>query len=138
MNEKELRELDAWIAEHLFDFAWCPSVGFRKEKTSYWLFEPKEVERYKPEVIKHNLPLSDAYNHVAERRVPYYTTDPAAAMMVLEKCAQEDSEIRIFQLPDKSFRIGSMDRKGMFLTFAQTLPLAICLFAKKLFTKPLP
>jgi hypothetical protein len=61
-----------------------------------------------------------------------YTTDPAAAMLVLEKCNERlgGTAVCIATLGDNFFVwTGSLSQ-----TKGETLPLAICLFAQKLFT----
>lgn len=67
---------------------------------------------------------------------PAYSTDPAAAMTVLEKCAERlgNYSVQIIGSPKHGYSItGSGER--MEQCFADTLPLAICLFARALFEK---
>ena len=95
MSEKQLRELDAFIAEHVF--------GFDMAETSV-----DDIERY--------------------------TTDPAAAMLVLEKCCDKLEGFEITVWRGEKWHCGL--RKGNTVhQKADTLPLAICLFAKELFAK---
>lgn len=60
-------------------------------------------------------------------QLPRYSTDPAASMAVLEKCINKASQITI-----TSPLINDMD---WISASDASVPLAICLFAKKLFTK---
>lgn len=70
------------------------------------------------------------------------TEDPAAAMKVLEKCLEKaESDVCFFKSSDKPgyYRVFRMldvlpGRDTPFVE-AETLPLAITLFAKKLFSK---
>ena len=90
MSEKQLRKLDAWIAEHVF--------GFDMAKTS----------------------VDD---------IEHYTTDPAEAMQVLEELLilHNGEPFEIWRGGSGMWHLGKSK--------AETLPLAICLFAKELFAK---
>lgn len=107
-TEKELRELDALIAEH--------------------------VMGYKRHGDKIDLPI--AFDGGIKRcgldLIQNYSTDPAAAMAVLEKCAEktESSECLYLGIVGKEWVVGleSMQIEAV----AHTLPMAICLFAKKI------
>jgi len=70
------------------------------------------------------------------------TTEPAAAMQVLEKCIDELGWHRIVwfgQTVDGNYFVNHADAEPMAECFcgveAETLPLAIALFANKLFSK---
>jgi len=70
--------------------------------------------------------------------IPHYTTDPAAAMTVLEKCAKQwVGSIRIKALETREFYIVHCNKGNSNVAFhsgeAETLPLAISNFAKRLF-----
>lgn len=117
LTEKELRELDAWIAEHVMELKKsdtqvdCDSfklsgngdVWIRKEMLS-------PIQKFRP------------------------TTNPADAFEVLKRCAiRAEGSIHIAVIGDY-FNIACRDTKpNDFMD--PTLELAICLFAKKLFTK---
>jgi len=61
-----------------------------------------------------------------------YTTDPAAAMEVLEKCFPELESIEIWKSRDEFFVSFSGRKYGCYETAMQkTLPLAICDFARR-------
>lgn len=65
--------------------------------------------------------------------VARYTTNPAAAMMVLEKCA-EIAEIRLKKRNGGDWIVAKYEDISQLWATAPTLPLAICLFAKQLFS----
>jgi hypothetical protein len=115
-NENELRELDAWIAEHVMGFEY-PCI-----------FEPTGGTG---EICA----LCNHHAHFDRHLFPHYSTDPASAFQVLEKCLE--------RLESKDLRMWKGITKGMyFLAYgecdedrvkAETLPLAIALFSKKLY-----
>ena len=115
MSETELRELDAWIAEHVF--------GFKKTRRDF----DSAITGYG----------FDANNKFAV--LPSPTTSPDDAMKVLEKCCDERfaTSIQKNKVSWKVSRIywGPFRMHESEVTFAETLPLAICLFSKKLFSK---
>lgn len=113
MKTTELRELDAWIAFHVTQKT---TSLIKINESNCWL-------------------------------VPRYSAEGDAAMAVLEKCAEKTS-VSITKDADEKFSVEwwIAEPKGIApiegsrwhqIVTAQTLPLAICLFAKKLFnTKP--
>ena len=118
MTTKEQRELDAWIAENV--------MGLKVK----W---QKTFLQIDPWIIH---PIKNGYTQEICRQ---YTLDPAAAMEVLKKC--------VLRLGDTKFTIefaaslwfvesyDSLNDSVEKTARAKTLELAICLFAKKLFTK---
>ncbi len=109
MTETEMRELDAWIAEHV--------IGWSYEVTG-------------------SDPTEDGYCWFDENRkfpceLPHYSTDPAAAMQVLEKCAERSA---IMIIKDDGCVVAQINGKRL-TADGPTLPLAICQFARKLFEK---
>lgn len=126
MTEKEQRELDAWIAEHLFDFKWG-HFGFVKDGMPELEIEPiylLPADRIKSPTQGNANPFPHdrvaGWKHFGLQIYPRYTTDLAAAMLVLEKCIEKDA-----------YATGSWIR-GM---RGQSLPLQVCLFAKIIFTQ---
>jgi len=102
-------ELDKWIAENVMGLVW------RGCGCNSW-FDPKNKME-----ISYNLSP---------------TTDPAAAIKVLEKCAEMfPVEIRIGNYDKGRYFVGTDYDFDMTHGKAETLELAICLFAKKLFGK---
>lgn len=116
MSQTELRELDAWIGVNVFG--------------------KKEISQGDPPP---NRGTEDDYFvkqfiHFS-RSLPHYSTDPAGAIAVLEKCARKVDQISITQCLDMW---GVCEGNGnneapVSEGTAKTLPLAICLFAKSLF-----
>lgn len=123
-NENETRELDAWIAEHVMGWTWedyDDNNGKYLLSTDGFNYGVQHWNNHPPTYMNF---------------LPRYTSNPGAAMGVLEKCIAksmpcfQDSgggNIRIFAhdgLDGEEFSVE-----------AKTLPLAICLFAKELFTQ---
>lgn len=97
--------MDAWIAEHV--------MGLR-------LNENGSIETWPRAGVRHDL------------CVDAYSTDPAAAMRVLEKCAEklmQETGLSIYKITT-GYAICCDDTEDI---IAETLPFAICLFAKQLF-----
>ena len=115
MSEKELRDFDAWIGVNVFG------------KKAIHQHGPPPVEGIEDDyfVIE--------YIHCSHS-LPHYTTDPAAAMVVLEKCAEKESE-RFDGVQIDRIKSGWIVSTCEVDAHAPTLPLAITLFAKKLFEK---
>ena len=117
MTEQEMRELDCWIAENVMgfehEFGTCQA---KTENPCYW---------------------RDAISNKSIAKVAYKpTTDPAAAMLVLEKCLQETEHAECIYagyMHGGGFLVGHEQLK--IEGGAPTLPLAICLFARQLFGK---
>lgn len=109
MKEKQMRELDSWTAEHVM--GWAFRMNYSGSGNEWHDSEGCE---------RSSSPDS-------------YTTDPAAAMQVLEKCSQGQAIKVWYSTVHKQWACAD---DGCFDTqYAATLPLAICLFAKKLFEK---
>lgn len=108
MTKQEHNELDAWIAEHVFDLKFDPA-------SENW-FDPVHPRR-NPKAFE----------------LPKFTTDPAVAMEVLKKCALKSGRCLeiLFDSDDKW--VVSHDAK-IVSGVAETLELAICLFARQLFS----
>lgn len=111
MNEKELRELDCWIVENVFGI------------------QPISRDEYCRAVVK------DVYVREwvdCSNTVPHYTTDPAAAFMVYSKCVEVTTVVaHEYNGEWTVFCMVHPKRTGK----AETLELAVCLFAKSLFKK---
>lgn len=126
MTDTELRELDAWIAENVMGYAWLQPIGGRY--TRFYLVSPNNHKDLKPEFVFHR----KSYRDEDIENAPRYTTDPAAAMEVLKKCSEKYSIKIGFDVNGKWF-VSHYDAKFEGVIRAETLELAICLFAKKLF-----
>lgn len=131
-EESNNRELDAWIAEHVFGWKrWNFDNGFPETRKNYLSKDNEKQDKYRKRGFILGLPLIDNF--------PRYTTDPSAAMMVLERCLERLSpsvEIISGDIDSKRhFWIGRPDEYTKLSMFEPTLPLAICALAKNLFTK---
>lgn len=120
-NDKSLRELDAWIGVNIFGKKAIHKNGPRPTKGTeddYFVIE---------------------YIHISHS-LPHYTTDQAAAMQVLKACLKSSRphggiviyDSQISQVPCFTVEAQAI---GNLRVQAETLPLAIALFAKKLFSK---
>lgn len=108
MTDKEMRELDAFIAEHVMG------------KTAISCNDPRPTKGTEDDYfVREWVDIS--------RSLPFYTTDPSSAMEVLEKILPTYNGSVSIQATSngKQYAVDS--------TIADTLPLAICLFAKQLF-----
>jgi len=105
MSEAEMRELDAWIAEHLFEL--------------------KVAERRGGEVMMH-------YQTKGGKWMPMdwvaYTKSPADALAVLKRCT-EKGRLTIY----REGRYWLIENRTHLLSRAPTLEEAICIAAKALF-----
>lgn len=109
MTEQEMRELDRWLAENVFH------------------------------IPKHLISIKGAFQVPGKdylcREIDRYTTDPAAAMLVMEKCAENVSDAIRYRVS----RPAGVHRLSCFeipeVVAAETLPLAIAKFARQLFGK---
>ena len=114
MNYEEIRELDAWISEHVFGakcgHVWSVESGQSRCKKCNVQWDGKEV-------------------------VMPYSKDPSAAMEVLKKCI-EGRTVVIGSPSQSEYLISWLKSDSIYFhTKAETFELAICLFAKKIFTK---
>lgn len=118
MTDKEKRELDAWIAEHVFGWD-LDSANFPSGYDVAFCGYPPDSKRWRGIALPHV--------------VPHYTTDPAAIMEVLKKCADVTNVELSFWNVTRRWSVGSQSLDGP--EKADTLELAICQFAKRLFEK---
>jgi hypothetical protein len=120
-----MRELDAWIAINIFAFKYR---RLNRHDAFNVLVSPEAMEKgfgkFQPD--EHQPNNSDA---------PPYSTDPAAAMEVLRKCAEKVA-VKIRR------QVHTVDKRWCVYvdntdieSFEYTLELAVASFAKKLFSK---
>ncbi len=115
MTTIEMRELDAWIAEHVF--------GLRHENSPSKIVPGTFSYQRGGEVLK--------FYHGNQLEIFNPTTDPAAAFKVLQKCQEE----RIISLhKNRISSLGKGEEKAIAIE-AETIELAICKFARMIFTK---
>lgn len=152
MSEKELRELDTWIHRHIFEADL--HVGIKKRGFWYrpdakeYTSDQDEAGRYTRAEAKEHEYLHDDPVTIHEFEPKRYSANPAAAMELLKKCCKKAEEIE----PSAFVSVGSFHQVFQVIMIyhngettkynreaqAPTLELAICLFAKKLFTNPTP
>lgn len=121
MTTQELRELDAWIAEHV--------MGWRHAKTLDDLGVMDSFYDHGDILIEYRK------GHLCPWRP---TEDSADAMDVLKKCAEKLKQDISIVLYDSKWDVAWVDwnaEERADLARAETLELAICLFAKQLFSQ---
>lgn len=140
MNDKDVLELNTWIAEHVMGVKPAiESAAMSKDRKGYALWEKPGISR---EIVKDFCERTPEYDYVENKIYPNYSKNPAAAMQVLEKCAEKldgfevSIGLHVYKASEPArFMVCSSNHRE-FQSIAETLPLAICLFAKKLFSKP--
>lgn len=111
MSDKEMRELDAWIAAHV--------MGWVNGKC-------RNDDEF-------HISSTGSGNVFANNCLFQPTVDPAAAMLVLKKCMTQTAITLGTEKDDVKSCGDKADLWGR--EEASTLELAICLFAKRLFSK---
>lgn len=146
-EQDELRALDAWIAEHVMGWKWFCALGNAfliplhaqprfKDFHVHWTEGTTEhywVDRQeKTRPCKKTFDIECYYTDYQHLALPRFTTDPAAAMAVLEKCADRRM-VNVHHSPTGWYVETACGRvrNGR----GETLPLAIARFAKALFGK---
>ena len=110
MNEKELRELDGWIAEHVMGWR---LTNYETGRAAKWDIKSQNNDGY-------------TWNGADEAWTWKPTSDPDAAMHVLKRCYQQD----------RNSCLGSLHNFLMRKEHDTSLTeLQICLFAKQLFSE---
>ena len=127
MTAQEMRELDAWIWFNIFKM-----VEHKIDKTSDGVDVWERL--YLPENISPTLPHDELEKHWRILYIPTFTITAEYAMEVLKKCAEKCNKEDI----SICLRYGAWNvsqwTKHKIEEEAETLELAICLFAKKLFS----
>lgn len=142
-NEPINRELDAWIAEHVFGYRWvhfgyCDKEGLPKigPSETIYLIEPQRVERDQT-CTPFPRDKVDSWLRKGPDSYPEYSTDPAAALEVLKRCAKRcEFAVEILGSSDGSeWIIEHANRLSTahIKVSAPTLELAIARFAMELF-----
>lgn len=115
MSDQERREDDVWIVEHLFGAKW--EVG---------------------NLMLGQRIMACGKEHTPTPNLPHYALDREDAMDVLLKCMENRTIVVASQSPQKHF-VSLLKFEGVtFHTEAETFELAVCLFAKKLFSSLTP
>lgn len=139
MTDSEMRELDAWIAEHVFGYRWFAFEGGKGNRFCDLQIPSTFQERHGG--IQCDAPLVGYERDIGG--VPRYSKEARPAMEVLEKCAQKCDEsgdsvdVSFTKQSPLKWDVGrlqlAVEWSIELSSSAETLPLAICLFAKKLF-----
>jgi len=117
MTIKQLRELDAWIAEHV--------MGWKQSNSDFCQLVTQSGEQV-------GEPVCDPWSP---------TTNPAAAMAVWQSCLEKvstksiETYIGVDESPEYRPVVCITMKEMKNTVMADTLPLAICLFAKEIFSK---
>ena len=126
-TDTELRELDEWLFKTLFKM-----TRYKIDKTS----DGQDIweSLWLPPECPPTAPHDDILEH-CHAFVPQFTTDPAAAMQVLEKCAEKVGDSIRYRVnwSRPSGKHGISCNEVPCVIAAATLTLAICLFARELF-----
>jgi len=137
MTATEMRELDAWIDEHVMglvqEYAVMKGGRFYRPRSCGYTDCLTEAGRYSKADAEREI-VGGGPMKLIPFPIPHYTTDPAAAMIVLEKCAEKCLNLEI-DFRKGTWAVGLWRIATPLEATAETLPLAICLFAKKLFSK---
>lgn len=123
MTDSEMRELDAWIAEHVFGYRWFAFEGGKGNRFCDLQIPSTFQERHGG--IQCDAPLVGYERDIGG--VPRYSKEARPALELLEKCAGRDT-VKVWKKGEVVTVEGSF-----FVSSSPTLPLSICLFAKKQF-----
>lgn len=146
MNSEQMRELDAWIAEHVMGWQWMRFNYKRKPEDSgepfCMLIPPGENWPANPKWngVKCDGPVEGIPDD-SDLSVFQPTTNAATALEVLKKCAEFRESISIYQrLSDdlwviRTFVDDDDGKRREIFAEAPTLELAIALFAQQLYSR---
>jgi hypothetical protein len=124
MNEKELRALDAWIAESLFSW----KRNNHESRKAYDVYITPDGEHKYVGGAPMGMPYECDH---PDNDMFAPTTDPAAAMQVLGECSRQVQVTVWKRVNDWQVFSQHMQIHGE----GETLPLAICKFARQLFER---
>lgn len=153
LTKQRLRVIDGLIAEHLFGWKWFSSGGasflippFGQEEAIsfrvHWTPGLKSRTSYddKLHTCKKCYDIERRYPQTYERwALPHYTTDPAAAFVVLINCGRTE-EVTFYQRLDEEYKNQwfAFNKGCCIHGLAGTPTLAVCLFALNLKKVKLP
>jgi len=140
MTNEQHAELNQWIAENVMD----AKIFVGLKKRGYWYrpnahgYTGQQSEAWhitRDEAKKHEYLRGDEPVTICEFDTPKYTTSPADAIAVLEKIVREKCGVKIENVycDGDNWRIYESDIDDA--VYAETLPLALCLFTKSIFGK---
>ena len=148
MSEQEIKELEFWIHKNVFKADGL--VGLKKRGLWYrpnacgYTDRQEEAGRYTLEEAKKHEHADDVPVTIHEFDVPRYASKPAPALEVLKRCAEkskrEDGLYNFICVRPLLTGVGFAVFRNVYgigTDYAEcpTLELAICQFAKQLFTK---
>ncbi len=138
MTDKQLRELDGWIAEHAMGWKWVMHERPSQFAGKRWLLDPVHFKA----LIRHGWNWADMSLALLETNdIPHYSSDPAAAFAVWQRLLfTKGAFANVFEqwksVEGDAFYlklVAGVPEK--FTVTAPTLELAICLAAQQLFQK---
>ena len=130
-NEKELRELNAWIAEYIFDIPILSEEEMINEAVNVWLEQP-QCRYFHKGFSAYPVPGKEP---VVQQLFRSYTTNSIDTMDVLKKCLEKSGYGIILDVHDDAgYSIEHQSPFSSLATREETLELTICRFAKKLFS----
>lgn len=140
-TEKELRELNNFVAEHVMKWKRTenPDDWTDTGETLFWHRRERseKVPRQNPVVVvgtAYNPPGQTRFDHSWRTFAP--TMNPADALQVLERCLERpDIGDPVISKDGLNFWLRTARNNEHIQGEATTLPLAIALFARKLFKK---
>lgn len=135
-----MRELDAWICEHVF--GWHRQKFDNGHSKSNHLVPNKfRADKYRKHGWHDGMDLMNGF--------PNYSKEISSSMEVFKVCVDRLENERGFTAVEKysdlegfqGWKVSALfyvANHGTFRTVQQTLPLAICVFAKQLFSQTTP
>lgn len=129
---KELRELDAWLWVNVPGLKSCKCVNGMVPK-----WDKSDYARIREIGRQEGMKMPETEPDIPCSHSPHYSTDPAAAMEVLRKCAEKTFPTVYKSRQADEWCVDNQTlagRKTHLIVTAETLELAIALFSKKLFT----
>lgn len=134
MKELTEQELNVFLAEHVFGITnhWGIHKGgwFYKQDCCGYVLNSRIAGRFSKEEADQHCKHCEELKSVM-LPVESYTTDPAAAMLVLERCCKFSANACDIRENAGEWRVACSSWHSY--ESAPTLPLAICRFAYKLF-----
>ena len=129
------KELNCWIAEHVFGFEWWhadASQSFSRRNILTGFTDKIQTKEAWLSDIEGPRPGKMPGWTDSTGQVPSYSDHIYAALPLWEKCVT-DLEVGVIKLPD-GFWLTSLTKEGRELGVkADTFPMAVALFAKQLF-----
>lgn len=138
MDPKDRFELDQWIAEHVMGVSpRIEAAAMDESETGMALWETDLITK---QAVRDFCIRTPQYHYVERKKYPLYSRNGYEATEVLKKCAEklgtDGYEISIGNIitgiNERRFMVCTSSRRGH-QVLAETLELAICLFAKEMY-----